>query len=165
MADQDTSQDTSTQTEPPAALPLKAKVPSARPAELHPGEILRPTREAHTVASPGNPDNNKLIVGREIELSGNISACERMVVEGKVEAELKDCREIEIASTGTFKGVAAIDVAEISGNFDGTLTARDILIVRASGRVTGTVRFGKLEIERGGEIIGDIGLCGDPDGD
>ena len=165
MADQEASQDTSTQTGLPAALPLKAEAPSAPSAALRPGEVPRPAREAHTVASPGNPDNNKLIVGREIELSGNISACERMVVEGKVEAELKDCREIEIASTGTFKGVASIDVAEISGNFDGTLTARDILIVRASGRVTGTVRFGKLEIERGGEIIGDIGLCGDPDGD
>ena len=141
MVDQDKSQDISTQAEPPAALPLKAKALSARPAALPPGEMPRPTHEAHTVASPGNPDNSKLIVGREIELSGNISACERMIVEGTVEAELKDCREIEIASTGTFKGIAAIDVAEISGNFDGTLTVRDILIVRSSGRITGTVRF------------------------
>ena len=161
MADQDTSQDNSTRTEPPAALPLKTEAPSAPPAALRPAEVARPSREAHTVASPGNPDSKKLIVGQEIELSGNISACNRLVVEGKVEAELKDCREIEIASTGTFKGVAAIDVAEISGNFDGTLTAREILIVRSTGRITGTVRFGKLEIERGGEVVGDIGLCDD----
>ena len=49
-------------------------------------------------------------------------------------------------------------MAEISGNFEGTLTARDILIVRSTGRINGTVRFGKLEIERGGEVVGDIGL-------
>ena len=52
-------------------------------------------------------------------------------------------------------------MAEISGNFEGTLTARDTLIVRSSGRVTGTIRFGKLEIERGGEVVGDIGLVSD----
>ena len=159
MADQDTQ----TLTEGPATLPLKAEDPSARAAALRPAEVPRATRGAHNVASPGNPDNKKLIVGREIELNGNISACDQLVIEGKVEAELKDCREIEITATGTFKGIAAIDAAEISGNFDGTLTARDILIVRATGRITGTVRFGKLEIERGGEVVGDIGLCDDSD--
>ena len=151
MADQDNE----VRTEPPAALPLKAEAPSA------PAAMARPAREAHSLANMGNigsPEGKKLIVGREIELSGNISACDRLVVEGSVEAELKDCREIEIAGTGTFKGSAAIEMAEISGNFEGTLTARDTLIVRASGRVTGTIRFGKLEIERGGEVVGDIGL-------
>ena len=157
MADQDNE----VRTEPPAALPLKAEAPSAPPASLRPAAVARPAREAGSVANTGNigsPEGKKLIVGREIELSGNISACDRLVVEGSVEAELNDCREIEIAGTGTFKGSAAIDMAEISGNFEGTLTARDTLIVRASGRVTGTIRFGKLEIERGGEVVGDIGL-------
>ena len=79
------------------------------------------------------------------------------MVEGRVEANIRDCREIEIASSGTFKGEAEIEIAEISGTFDGTLIAKDILFVRSSGRVTGTVRFGKLEIERGGEIVGDVG--------
>jgi len=97
-------------------------------------------------------------------LSGNISACDRLVIEGRVEAELKGCREIEIAKTGTFKGTADIEIAEISGSFAGLLTARDTLIVRSSGRVTGTIRFGTLEIERGGEVVGDIGLAEDGTG-
>jgi len=85
-------------------------------------------------------------------------------VEGRVEAELQDCREIEISGTGTFKGTAAIEIAKISGNFEGTLTAQDTLIVRSSGRVTGTIRFGKLEVELGGEVVGDIGLVDDNTG-
>jgi cytoskeletal protein CcmA (bactofilin family) len=163
MADQDNE----VRTEPPAALPLKAEAPSAPPASLRPATVARPAREAHLVSNPGgigSPEGKKLIVGREIELSGNISACDRLVVEGRVEAELQDCREIEIAGTGTFKGSAAIEMAEISGNFEGTLTARDTLVVRSSGRVTGKIRFGKLEIERGGEVVGDIGLVDDDTG-
>jgi cytoskeletal protein CcmA (bactofilin family) len=161
MADQNET----TKIEPPSALPLKSDTGASPPAALRPAEIARPARDLHTPAARpsniSNPEGKKLTVGREIPLSGNISACDKLIVEGRVEAELKDCRQIEIASTGTFKGSAAIDMAEISGNFEGTLTARDILIVRSTGRITGTVRFGKLEIERGGEVVGDIGLCDD----
>jgi cytoskeletal protein CcmA (bactofilin family) len=69
---------------------------------------------------------------------------------------MMDCREIEIAETGTFKGQAEFDRADIRGNFEGDLTAREYLVVRATGRITGKVRFGELEIERGGQIIGEV---------
>ncbi len=69
---------------------------------------------------------------------------------------MKDCREIEIAETGTFKGQVEFDRADISGIFEGDLTAREHLVVRETGRITGKVRFGELEIERGGQIVGDI---------
>ncbi len=110
---------------------------------------------------PGGDDGKKLIVGREIFLNGEINSCDRLVVEGRVEANMKDCREIEIAETGTFKGQAEIDRADISGIFEGDLTAREHLVVRATGRITGKVRFGELEIERGGQIVGDLQVYGE----
>lgn len=152
--------DENTKTEPPAALPLRADRGASQPSPLRAAEVARPTRDVHAVVRPANlsnPDGKKLIVGRDIELSGNISACDKLVVEGKVEANIKDCREMEIAGSGMFKGEAEISVAEISGVFEGALTAKEILLVRSTGRVRGTVRFGKLEIERGGEIVGDVG--------
>jgi cytoskeletal protein CcmA (bactofilin family) len=144
--------------------PIKPQAKSPLPAALRPADVARPAHDPQGTgrSNLSSPEGKKLIVGREIELSGNISACERLVVEGRVEAELSDCRQIEIAASGVFKGSAAIDMAEISGNFEGNLTARDTLIVRSTGRITGSVRFGKLEIERGGEVIGDIGLCDEP---
>ncbi len=155
-------------TKPSAILPLKKDSPSAPPASLRPAALTRPSREPLSISNAGNissPEGKKLLVGREIELSGNISTCDRLVVEGRVEAELQDCREIEISGTGTFKGSASIEIAEISGRFDGTLIARDTLVIRSSGRVTGTVRYRRLEIERGGEVVGDIGLVdGSADG-
>ncbi|PPR10983.1 MAG: hypothetical protein CFH41_01083 [Alphaproteobacteria bacterium MarineAlpha11_Bin1] len=160
MADQDNK----VRNKPSAVLPLKSEAPSAPPASLRPAALTRPMREPHSVSNAGNissPEGKKLLVGREIELSGNISTCDRLVVEGRVEAELQDCREIEISGTGTFKGAANIEMAKISGKFEGTLTARDTLIVQSTGRVSGTIRYGKLEIERGGEVIGDIGLAND----
>jgi cytoskeletal protein CcmA (bactofilin family) len=110
----------------------------------------------HRPDSPGGSQGKKLIVGREISLSGQISACDTLVVEGTVEASLSNSRTVEIAETGIFRGEIEIDVAEISGQFEGSLTARTRLIIRGKGRVTGTIRYAELEIERGGRIAGQV---------
>lgn len=163
MADENLAEnEQAPKTEPPTALPLRADPAAPLPASIRPAEIARPAHDVRPAARTSNlssPEGKKLIVGREIELSGSISACDKLIVEGRVEANLSDCREMEITGTGTFKGEAEIEIAEISGVFEGSLTAHDILIVHSSGRVNGTVRFGKLEIERGGEIVGDVGTC------
>jgi cytoskeletal protein CcmA (bactofilin family) len=101
-------------------------------------------------------DHKKLIVGREIILNGEIRTCDFLVVEGRVEAVLNDCRQIDIASSGQFKGSADIESADISGRFDGDLTVHGRLTVRATGRVFGKVKYGQLEVERGGIISGTV---------
>ncbi len=102
-----------------------------------------------------------LVIGREIAVNGEINSCDLLVVEGRVEATMKECREIKITETGTVKGQVEFERADISGVFEGDLTAHEHLVVRATGRVTGKVRFGELEIERGGQVIGDIQIVGE----
>jgi cytoskeletal protein CcmA (bactofilin family) len=76
-------------------------------------------------------------------------------VEGLVEATM-DSRLMQIAEIGAFKGSAQIDIAEIRGCFDGDLTVRDRLVIHATGKVTGKIRYGKVVIEEGGQLAGDI---------
>jgi len=144
--------------------PTQDATRSARLAVSRP-EISRRTQDMHDLAGRrtmrnGNDEGKKLIVGRDIALNGEIKSCDTLVVEGHVEANISDCRVIEIAEGGSFKGTAEIETAEISGSFDGSITARELLVVRATGRITGKVRFGQLEIERGGEITGDVQAYG-----
>ena len=65
-------------------------------------------------------------------------------------------RDIRIAEGGVFSGKAEIDVAEVRGTFEGELTARKRLVVYATGRITGTIRYGALMVEEGGTICGDM---------
>ena len=110
-----------------------------------------------TPFTPSDPSNSKtLTVGRDISLTGEIAMCEKLLVEGRVEADLSDASSIEVAPGGLFKGTADVNEAHISGLFEGKLTARNRLIIHATGKVTGEVRYGELEIERGGEISGDV---------
>jgi cytoskeletal protein CcmA (bactofilin family) len=104
----------------------------------------------------GSESVSKLIVGPDIKLKGaEITDCDTLVVEGRVEASM-DSRVIQIAEHGVFVGKAGIDVAEIRGRFEGELTARRQLVIRSTGKVSGKVRYGKVAIEEGGEISGDI---------
>jgi cytoskeletal protein CcmA (bactofilin family) len=108
------------------------------------------------VASTNNEGGSKLIVGPNIKLKGvEITDCDTLVVEGRVEATI-DSRVIQIAERGAFKGSAEIDIAEIRGEFDGDLTVRQKLVIYSTGKVTGKVRYGKLVIEEGGQLSGDI---------
>jgi cytoskeletal protein CcmA (bactofilin family) len=94
---------------------------------------------------------SRLIVGPDIKLRGvEITDCDTLVVEGRVEASM-DSRVIQIAENGVFSGTVSIDVAEIRGRFEGELTARKQLVIHASGRVSGRIRYGTIRIEEGGE--------------
>ena len=136
---------------PPSAAqrPLQAEPPRVDLAPPSPANA----RGNETKETKGS----KLIVGPDIKLKGvEITDCDTLVVEGRVEAAM-DSRVIQIAEQGVFCGTAGIDIAEIRGRFEGELTARKQLVIHATGKVTGKIRYGKLSIEEGGELSGDIG--------
>lgn len=127
-----------TGTAPAAVAPMNSEIKSSR---------------ARAQAPIGD---NHLIVGANVKLKGaEILDCDTLVVEGWVEAKM-DSRVLRIAEHGHFNGAVGVDVAEIHGRFDGEITARGQLIIHATGRVSGKIRYGRIFIEEGGEISGDI---------
>lgn len=117
-------------------------------------------RDGAKFARPSEESASKLIVGPDIKLKGaEITDCDTLVVEGRVEASM-DSRVIQISENGVFAGKVGVDVAEIRGRFEGELTARKQLVIRAGGRVTGKIRYGKVAIEEGGELSGDVSALG-----
>ncbi len=108
---------------------------------------------------PARPQDNTLIVGRNIRLKGEISACQRLIVEGRVEASMHS-GTIEIAEGGVMCGDVEVDSADIFGRFEGNLTARKRLTVHKTGQVKGRIRFGEVAIDAGGTIAGDVEVIG-----
>lgn len=100
-------------------------------------------------------DEANLHVGRGLRLKGEVSACDRLTVEGDVEATIA-ARALEIGASGKVNGKAEVETAAIDGCFDGDLTVSGCLTVRRSGRVSGTVVYDALEIEKGGCITGSL---------
>ena len=116
-----------------------------------------PVPAAAESAPRAEPPGSKLIVGPNIKLRGvEIDDCDTLVVEGRVEATMVS-RAIQIAEGGAFSGKVDVDLAEIHGEFKGELTARRRLVVHASGAVSGKIRYGKMQVNEGGVMSGDVG--------
>ena len=125
------------------------------PSEVSPMQASTPATSTST-NSATKTGGSTLTVGPNIKLKGvEITDCDTLVVEGIVEATM-DSRLMQITADGAFKGAADIDIAEIHGSFDGVLTVRDKLVIYSTGKVTGTVRYGKLVVEEGGQLSGEI---------
>ena len=131
--------------------------PHSASSTASPQTMVKPLgSEPTTFASPDRESGSKLTVGPNIKLKGvEITDCDTLVVEGTVEATMNS-RVIQIAEQGAFKGSAEIEIAEIRGEFDGNLTVRQKLVIYATGKVTGTIRYGKLVVEEGGQLSGEI---------
>ncbi|MDF2096509.1 bactofilin family protein [Aquibaculum arenosum] len=150
-----------------AVLDRQPVPPVSRPVAQSPGgpaQARRAPEQSPTAAASQEKsmektegEGKKLIVGKGIRLSGEIQACEKLVVEGEVHADLTGALVLEIAESGLFKGRATVDYAEISGSFDGELTVRDRLLLRGTGQIDGDLRYAEIEVERGGRIRGTIG--------
>ncbi len=138
------------------ATAATAAAAAAKPAPSTVNAVPSSLTSQGVAMSSTNETGSKLIVGPNIKLKGvEITDCDTLVVEGRVEATI-DSRVIQIAECGAFKGSAEIDIAEIHGEFDGDLLVRQKLVIYATGKVSGKVRYGKVVIEEGGQLAGDV---------
>ena len=142
---------------PPTSPTFHPEIPRRAPPEIPGAAARRPDR-----GMAGDGNTKQLIIARDVCISGEITSCDRLVVEGHVEASLTDVRVIEVAPNGFFKGDAQVEEADISGRYEGTLIAYDKLTVRTGGRVSGSIRYGNIVIESGGEISGDMQTLDSP---
>ncbi len=139
----------------PSAAPSGALASTAQTGVLQ-SAVKAVSHEAAAVVSAAKEGGSKLTVGPNIKLKGvEITDCDTLVVEGTVEATMNS-RVMQIAEHGAFKGSAEIDIAEIRGEFNGNLVVRQKLLICATGKVTGTIRYGKLVVEEGGQLSGEI---------
>ena len=134
---------------PPAPTANPAPAPAA-PAQA---EAAKPA-----AAKDDERKEAKLIVGPDIKMKGvEVTDCDTLVVEGRIEATL-DSRVLQIAQNGIFCGTVAVDTAEIHGKLEGELTVRKQLIIHATGKVSGKIRYAKIKVEEGAELAGEISM-------
>jgi cytoskeletal protein CcmA (bactofilin family) len=114
------------------------------------------TMAEQAIARGNEVDRRTMIVGPGMSFKGEITSCDRLIVEGSITATLPKCQHVIIAETGVFNGHASTDNADVRGRFDGELVVRKRLLIRAGAHVSGNITYGEIEIESGGGISGTI---------
>ena len=140
----------------PPATPASSAAP-VRPGAT-PGIGMGPARTPARDPS----ERRTLVVGRGISVQGTVQDAERLVVEGTVEATMIHATELAVSPGGMFKGEVEVEDAEVAGTIDGTLTARNSLTIRTTGKVLGTARCRRLQVEDGGQITGRMEMITEP---
>ena len=90
---------------------------------------------------------NSIVIGTKLE--GKIHANNDIRIDGEVVGSL-DCKgKVIIGPSGKFEGDVICENAVIEGQFSGTIKIRELLNVKASGKVTGDIDTNKLLVESG----------------
>lgn len=137
---------------------FRSPTPPMPPATPAPEAAKAPEAPKPPVDKADERKEAKLIVGPDIKMKGvEVTDCDTLVVEGRIEATL-DSRVLQIAPNGTFCGTVAVDTAEIHGKLEGELTVRKQLVIHATGKVSGKIRYAKIKVEEGAELAGEISM-------
>ncbi len=149
----------------PPTPPVTGSAPSGPAPGSAPG--MRPQMPGAPGGAPGAQarkdvsERRTLVVGRGISVQGVVQDAERLVVEGTVEASMIHATELAVAPGGVLRGEIEVEDAELAGTVDGTLTARGNLTIRATGRLIGTAKCRRLQVEDGGQVTGRLEMLTD----
>jgi cytoskeletal protein CcmA (bactofilin family) len=103
-------------------------------------------------------DGKKLVIGKQIRVSGEISGCEHLLVEGEIDAAVTGVSVLEVAAGARMAGSAEVDKAVIAGSFEGALTVREHLEIPSGGTVRGTIAYKTVSVTSGGTLAGTISV-------
>lgn len=136
--------------------PGQAPVAAARTPGAYPGAYPGSYGTGANANVGLGDTGRKLVIGQGITLSGEIESCDYLIVEGTVEAALKGASRMDITENGAFFGTVEIDEATIAGRFEGDLTVKGRLTIRATGTIIGSVAYKELAVEAGATLDGKV---------
>jgi cytoskeletal protein CcmA (bactofilin family) len=123
-------------------------------------QVQKRVADIPNLAAMRTPDadteGKRLVIGKQIRISGEIAGCEKLVVEGKVDATISDVKSIEVTTNGYFKGNAEVESAVIAGTYEGSLKVHGHLEIAPSGVVKGGVSYKTIAVANGGKLLGTI---------
>jgi cytoskeletal protein CcmA (bactofilin family) len=99
--------------------------------------------------------DNSIFIGEGVVFSGSIKAPNQAIISGKFDGEL-EAHDVLIGVSGVVTGKTTAQFVDVKGELNETVTSRELLLVRSTGRVRGAVTYGEIEIERGGQVKGDM---------
>jgi cytoskeletal protein CcmA (bactofilin family) len=113
-------------------------------------------KTAVQASSTQNGGTNVVTLGPRDVLQGRLEIQGDLKVAGTVEGDLKASGDITVDATATIQ--AAIEGANVSvrGQVTGNVTAKRRLTLAGTGRLNGDVKVGRLTVEDGATLNGNV---------
>ena len=93
-------------------------------------------------------------------IKGDITSEADFRIDGKLEGDVKTSGKIVIGKDGVIKGKVECVNADIEGHFNGELFVSELLTLKASAVIKGTVNISKLSVEPGANFNATCNMMG-----
>jgi cytoskeletal protein CcmA (bactofilin family) len=98
----------------------------------------------------------RFTMGPNDSLEGKLTYDGHVHVDGRAEGELRVSGNIEVASGAKVKALLEASNVTIKGDVEGTLNARDKLVLGKNAKLSGDVTVRRLQIEDGASLNGHV---------
>jgi cytoskeletal protein CcmA (bactofilin family) len=96
-----------------------------------------------------------LFVGEGVVLKGNFEVPDIASISGVVEGEIT-AKQVIIEATGVVRGKLSGESIDIRGEVNEYISSTRSLIIRSTGKVSGSINYSEIEIEKGGHLHGEL---------
>lgn len=96
-----------------------------------------------------------LVIGEDAILKGEIRNCREIEIFGYVEGKLEAGRVV-VHQQGRLFGTVKAESAEVHGAMQGDVRVKQLIAIRATGTVTGNVKYGRLAMDEGAELSASV---------
>ena len=95
------------------------------------------------------------LISQGTEITGDVKSTGDIRIDGILNGNMITRGKVVIGPTGRIKGEVECKNSEVSGVIEGKITVSQLLNLKASSKITGTIITGKLSIEPGALFTGN----------
>lgn len=144
---------------PQTHTPASVVPPPAPPRFTAPEPPHHAPAPAPSVSRSAGP----CVIASGISISGEITGDEDVIIEGRVEGNVRVGRDLKVAQTGIVKATIEAQSITVAGELVGDCLATTRVEIQSSGRVTGNIRAPKIVIAEGAMFKGMSDMSGRKD--
>ncbi len=98
------------------------------------------------------------LISQGTEITGDIKSTGDVRIDGVLNGNMVTRGKVVIGPTGRIKGEVECKNSEVSGLIEGKITVTQLLILKASSKINGTIVTDKLSIEPGAIFTGNCSM-------
>ena len=95
---------------------------------------------------------NRIVEGTTFE--GNIRSMSNMRIDGTFEGDIETKGRLVVGPKGIIKGNVACAHCDVEGSMEGNIEVAELMSLKSSAKVAGTIYYGQLSVEAGAQPVG-----------
>lgn len=100
--------------------------------------------------------SDSCVIGRGIQIKGNLSGAEDLVVEGSVEGHVSLKNHLTVMESGVLQADIAVHSLEVHGRVSGQIEATEMVSLSSASNVVADIRAPRVVIEDGARFKGRV---------